>query len=561
VTQIPDPTDKSVADAKGELARLGVEVEEMQAVLMRLMQDVARAESRLDRSQVARLVEVNEQLVVAAMTAQADADTAAQALRDAAHGASLDALTQLPSRTTLRDRFAQAVANAKRHGARFALLFLDLDDFKQFNDVRGHAFGDKVLRLAADRMRSVVREVDTVSRHGGDEFLVLLAELNQPGDAQTVAEKLIAAIGTPAELDGHVVSVTASVGIAIYPDDGEDVDTLIARADAAMYRKKRRRAGGIAFHGKAPVEGPGLRAQPDSPAHQTDRKTASEAAEAERRLADLREANEKLVLAVLTAQELQAAAERARQRQTALLAAVAEELRNPMAPIRIATTMLGFPPTDDPLLPHMQRIVERQLTHMARLIGNLVDAVNVDTGGLELDRRVVDMAQVIDRAVAAIRPMMVERGQQFDLHGPPGAIEVQGDAARLEQIVSNLLDNASRFTQDGGRISLSVVVTGDTLTLTVSDNGIGISPKVLPHLFEPFVQDDQALGMDAVGLGIGLTVARALAQAHGGSILAHSAGPSRGSEFVVTLPLAAGVRIAPAAGSASGEPDHSDRGR
>ncbi len=409
-------------------------------------------------------------------------------------------------------------------------------------------------------MLSVVREVDTVSRHGGDEFLVLLAELNQPGDAQTVAEKLIAAIGAPAQLDGHVVSVTVSIGIAIYPDDGEDVDTLVARADAAMYQTKRQRAGGVAFHGKAPVEGPGLRAQPDSPAHQSARKSDSEAAEAERQLADLREANEKLVLAALTAQELQAAAERARQRQTALLAAVAEELRNPMAPIRIATTMLGFPPTNDPLLPRMQQIVERQLTHMSRLLGNLVDAVNVDVGGLELDRRVVDMAQVIDRAVAANRPMMVERGQQFESHRPPGAIEVQGDAARLEQIVSNLLDNASRFTHDGGRISLSAAVAADTLTLTVCDNGIGITPKMLPHLFEPFVQDTQALGLNAVGLGIGLTVARALVQAHGGSIVAHSAGASRGSQFVVTLPLAASVQITPAAGSASAEPGDSDRG-
>ncbi len=300
MTQTPDATDKSVADAEDKLARLGVEIEVMQAVLTRLMQDVARAESRLDRSQAARLVEVNEQLVVAAMTAQADAETAAQALRDAALDPALDALTQLPSRTTLLDRFAQAVANAKRHGTRFALLFLDLDNFKQINDTHGHVFGDKVLRLAADRMLSVVREVDTVSRHGGDEFLVLLAELNQPGDAQTVAEKLIAAIGAPAELDGHVVSVTGSVGIAMYPDDGQDVDTLVARADAAMYQTKRQRCGGVAFHGKAPVEAPGLRAQPDSPAHQTVRTSASEVAEAERRLADLREANEKLVLAALT---------------------------------------------------------------------------------------------------------------------------------------------------------------------------------------------------------------------------------------------------------------------
>jgi signal transduction histidine kinase len=235
-----------------------------------------------------------------------------------------------------------------------------------------------------------------------------------------------------------------------------------------------------------------------------------------------------------------------------LLAAVAEELRNPKAPIRIASTLLGRSPTDEPLLPRVQQIVEQQMRQLSRLVGNLVDAANLDTGRLVLDRRPVDLTQVIDRAIAAIQPMMVERGQHFESHRPPGALDVAGDAARLEQVVSNLLDNASKFTHEGGRIGLSIVATADTLTLTVSDNGIGITPQTLPHLFEPFVQDAQALGSSGVGLGIGLTVARALVQAHGGTLVAHSAGVSRGSQFVVTLPRATSVQIAPAAGSASG---------
>ena len=258
----PAPNGPSVADAEGELARLGVQVEAMRALLVRLTQDVVSAESRVDQTQAAALAEVNEQLILTALTSQADAEAAAQALQEAVQSAELDALTQLPNRTTLLDRFAQALANATRHDARFALLFLDLDDFKQINDAYGHAFGDRVLRLVADRLVSAVRRVDTVSRHGGDEFLILLAELTHPSDAQTVAEKLIEALGAPAELDGHVVSLTASVGIAIFPDDGDDFDTLAGRADAAMYETKRRRAGGIAFHGKAPVAVPGLAAQP-----------------------------------------------------------------------------------------------------------------------------------------------------------------------------------------------------------------------------------------------------------------------------------------------------------
>jgi diguanylate cyclase (GGDEF)-like protein len=552
VNQTPDPTGHAVADAEGKLARLGVQVDAMRALLVRLTQDAVRAGRCLGQSRPPGLVEVNEQLVLAALTSQADAEVAAQALQDAVQSAELDALTQLANRTTLLGRFAQVLANARRHGAWFALLFLDLDNFKQFNDAYGHAFGDRVLKLVADRLVSAVRREDAVSRHGGDEFLVLLAALNQPEDARTVAEKLIEALAAPAELDGHVVGLSACVGTAIYPDDGDDFDTLVARADAAMYEAKRQRAGGVAFRGKAPGDGPGLEAQPGAAMHQPAREGAGASADLERRLVDLREANEHLVLAALTARELQTAAERARQRHTAFLAVAADELRNPMAPIRVAAAMLGGLPTDEPLLPRVQDIVEQQLTQMSRLLGELVDASNVDTGGLELERRPVDMGHVIDAAVAACRPAMDERGQRFEWHRPPGAIEMQGDAVRLEQIVSNLLDNASKHTHDGGRISLSVVLTADSMALTVSDDGIGITPQMLPYVFGPFVQDTHALGFHGVGLGIGLTVVRALVRAHGGDLVAHSAGAGRGSQFVVTLPLTTSGPIAQAAGAASG---------
>ena len=250
VNQTPDPREQSVADAEAKLARLRVQVDAMQALLVRLRQDVVLAETQADqRPQAAELVEANEQLVMAALTSRADAEAAAQQLKDAAKATALDALTGLPTRTTLLDRFELAIAHAKRHGFRVALLFLDLDNFKLVNDTYGHPFGDKVLILVAERMLSVLRAVDTVSRHGGDEFLILLTEISQPGDAATVADKLIAAVGAPAEVDGRAVVVTASVGIAIYPDDGDDVDTLVARADAAMYATKRLRTGGIAFHG------------------------------------------------------------------------------------------------------------------------------------------------------------------------------------------------------------------------------------------------------------------------------------------------------------------------
>jgi diguanylate cyclase (GGDEF)-like protein len=305
----PDRTDRPVAGAEGKLARWGVQVQAMRSGLVRLIKDAVRTDSHVDHDRGTRLVEANEALVVAALASQADAETAMQALKNAPRFAAIDALTQLPTRTTLLDRFEQAVAHARRRGWRFALLFLDLDNFKSLNDMHGHAFGDKVLRQVAENLVSVVREEDTVSRHGGDEFIILLTELSQPRDALAIAEKLIAAVSAPAELDGHDVRVTASVGIALYPDDGEDVDTLVARADAAMYESKRQGSGGIASHGTGAIEAPGLRPPKSVPRQMPAQYGERQAANLQRRLAYLREANETLVLAALTAQELQAAAE------------------------------------------------------------------------------------------------------------------------------------------------------------------------------------------------------------------------------------------------------------
>ena len=511
----PDPIATPTAQAEDQLARLSGQVDAMQALLVRLLQDVVQAEARLEHSQLERLVEVNEKLVVAAMSSQDAVETTSQALAEAEQSAVLDALKRLPNRTALLDRGRQAIASARRRDSRLAVLFIDLDNFKQLNDTHGHAFGDLVLCLVADRLRSLVREEDTVSRHGGDEFIVLLADVGAPQDAHTVAAKLVGAIGEPVELDGRRVSIAASIGVALFPDDGADMAALIAHADAAMYVAKR---------------------VPPRPAA---RAADSESADVERRHSQLRAANERLVLGALSAQELLAAAEQAQARQMALMAAVAAELRNPLAPIRITSAMLGHLPAEKLLLPRVQGIVEQQLARMSLLVGHLVDASATGPGSWEFERRWIDLGPVIDAAIAAQQPQMEERGQRFESHRPPGALGVLGDATRLALVLDNLLDNASRHTHEGGRISLSVVASSDTLTLTVSDNGIGITASSLPTVFEPFAQDAHALGYNSIGLGIGLTVARALVRAHGGDIIAQSAGARRGSQFIVTLPLAA----------------------
>ena len=154
------------------------------------------------------------------------------------HLAEHDALTDLPNRLLLNDRLARTIALARRYGRRVAVLFLDCDRFKHINDTLGHAVGDQVLRSVSKRLVTCVRESDTVSRHGGDEFLILLSEVDQADDAALIAEKIVASIAEPHLVAGHELTLTASVGIALYPEDGHDVQSLIMHADTAMYHAK-----------------------------------------------------------------------------------------------------------------------------------------------------------------------------------------------------------------------------------------------------------------------------------------------------------------------------------
>ena len=303
-----DPPAGATAAAERELGRLNGQVAAMRAVLVDLLQDVVRAEKRLDDSQAQQLLEANEHLVVTALGAQTDADSAHDALDEVSRVAGLDPLTGLPNRALLLDRLAHAISNAKRHGNRVALLFLDLDHFKQINDSFGHAAGDRALQLVADSLSALVRETDTVSRYGGDEFLVLLSEVSQAGDAAVIAEKVNVALAAHGRIDGHAVCLSASIGISIYPEDGEDADALIDHADAAMYRAKAQSLGGFAFHLNQPPDQPRLPAPAVRAARRRLTHHELTLAEHEVRHAQLCEVNEQLVLSVLAAQDRLAAA-------------------------------------------------------------------------------------------------------------------------------------------------------------------------------------------------------------------------------------------------------------
>ena len=174
------------------------------------------------------------------------------------HLAEHDALTDLPNRLLLNDRLARSIALARRYGRRLAVLFLDCDRFKHINDTLGHAIGDQVLRSVAKRLTTCVRESDTVSRHGGDEFLILLSEIDHPEDAEAIGQKIVSSIAEPHLISGHELQLTASVGIALYPEDGQDAQSLIMRADTAMYYAKNTGRNRVGFY-KADMEAPSIK--------------------------------------------------------------------------------------------------------------------------------------------------------------------------------------------------------------------------------------------------------------------------------------------------------------
>lgn len=254
------------------------------------------------------------------------------------------------------------------------------------------------------------------------------------------------------------------------------------------------------------------------------------------RRSELQEANERLVQAALIAQDLQYAAEHAHRQQAEFMAVLAHELRSPLMPIRTAAGLLGRLPAGE--LIKVQAVIERQVAHLSRLVGDLLDVSRLATGKLRLDIGSVDLADTIEQAVETCRPAMDVRHQHLQVGLPSHALPMRGDPLRLAQVVSNLLDNASKYTPDGGTIAVSAVEVDRNIVMTVSDNGIGITPDVLPRIFESFVQGVHATRFNGTGLGIGLALVRELVEGHGGSVVASSAGTGLGSQFVVTIPLA-----------------------
>ncbi|HCS46476.1 MAG TPA: sensor histidine kinase, partial [Pseudomonas sp.] len=241
---------------------------------------------------------------------------------------------------------------------------------------------------------------------------------------------------------------------------------------------------------------------------QSDAEKPLRSAEEHLRYLEMRETNEQLVRAVLSAQHLQASAEHSLAQQRNILTLVAHELRNPLTPISMIAGRMVRAPSEE--LPRMQALIEGQVQHMSRLVEDLLDVSRASTGKLRLDTRIVDMLQIIEEAITVCSPIMAAHHLHFTAEVPEGALAVSGDPVRLTQILGNLLGNAAKYTPAGGTVTLSVSTEADLLQMSICDNGIGISAKSLPFVFEPFVQDVHAVGFNRAGLGIGLTVVREL---------------------------------------------------
>ena len=223
-------------------------------------------------------------------------------------------------------------------------------------------------------------------------------------------------------------------------------------------------------------------------------------------------------------------------REPEVIAVLAHELRNPLAPIRNGAELLRTL-CSDPRQTQVVDMMSRQIVHLTRLLDDLLETARLRRGLVTLHRQSIDVGSIIRDALDAIRPAIDARRQNLLVSLPANPVRMHCDSTRLVQVLQNLLDNANRFTTEGGTLWLKAEVAGDELIFEVSDDGEGIDPQLLPRLFNVFAQGEQPLHRPLGGLGVGLAICRNVVEMHGGTISAHSEGRGRGSHFTVRLPI------------------------
>jgi signal transduction histidine kinase len=252
---------------------------------------------------------------------------------------------------------------------------------------------------------------------------------------------------------------------------------------------------------------------------------------------DLERANLALHSEVSERARAEQALKEADRHKDEFLAMLAHELRNPLAPIRNAVHLMRMKPLQDPQLCLSRDIIERQLSQLTRLVDDLLDVSRITRGKITLTRERTTLGELIGRAVETVEPAILARNHTLTVEIADRALVVYADALRLTQAIGNVLGNAAKYTDCGGRITLHARRRKRDVEISVSDTGIGIAPEVLPRIFDLFTQLDHQTERSPSGLGIGLALVRRLVEMHGGTVSAHSEGAGRGSEFVIRLPL------------------------
>jgi signal transduction histidine kinase len=226
------------------------------------------------------------------------------------------------------------------------------------------------------------------------------------------------------------------------------------------------------------------------------------------------------------------------RRKGEFLAVLSHELRNPLAPISHALHILDHAVPGSDRAVRARAVIGRQVGHLTRLVDDLLDATRVSRGKVELQRRVVDLAQLVVRTVEDHRPMFVERGIALEVRGADEAIRVDADATRMAQVLGNLLQNSAKFTSRGGGVIVVLGRAGERVRVSVRDTGVGIDPALLGSVFDPFTQGDDTLHRSLGGLGLGLALVKGLVELHGGAVEASSDGIGQGAEIAFELPVA-----------------------
>ncbi len=219
------------------------------------------------------------------------------------------------------------------------------------------------------------------------------------------------------------------------------------------------------------------------------------------------------------------------------IAMLAHELRGPLNSVTFALDLLEPAVEAHPEAGLTQRVLRRAIGHMADVINDVLDFARLGRGRVKITRQPVDLRCVVSLAIEIARPMLVQKQHTLVVQLPTDTSVVYAHACRLQQIIANLLTNAAKYTEPGGRITLSAALVNGSLLMNVRDNGIGIDARFLPHVFEPFRRAQSGVG-SADGLGLGLSLVKSLVELHGGTVTAHSDGPGLGAVFVVSMPVA-----------------------